>query len=449
MATAGRPLRLALWLLLTALLAVPARAQGNDAAVGLSAGAIAAIAADPGRVRDAVAAAVAAAPDQADAIVARVSRAFPYYANAIAAAAGRPVPPASVAYAPSLPPAPVPQPRAYRAPAAPPADGASAAQAIAAIAANPAGLEQTVAAAVARAPGRKAQLVAEISRAYPLFAGRIAAAAEGTPAQPAPPATAAAPAKPKPKPAPAATGDEEDLFADSGGLAPPGQETVEDPLEDLNRTILDFNDGIDTILFRPAAWLYNALVPDPLIAAIGRAFKNLHAPVLLANDLLQADFEDAAVTTGRFVVNSTGGVLGLFDLAEEIGLPAHYADFGQTLHSYGVGPGAYVMLPLLGPSTVRDGIGRGVDFLLDPLTWLVPRPESYYLLGADTVVKRQALLEPLDELKASAIDYYSSLRSAYYQTRAVELRKGRAALDTGAGTAPAGHDADALFDEAK
>jgi phospholipid-binding lipoprotein MlaA len=232
------------------------------------------------------------------------------------------------------------------------------------------------------------------------------------------------------------------MEAELGALAPPGQEAMHDPAEELNRAILGFNDGVDTVLFRPVAWVYHTVVPDPVILAIRRAFANLRSPVLLANDLLQADLEDAATTTGRFVVNSTAGLLGLFDVADRIGLPAHHADFGQTLHSYGLGPGPYVMLPLLGPSTVRDGIGRGVDVLLDPLTWLLPTPESYYLTGAEVVVRREALLTPLDELKAGAIDWYGALRSAYYQVRAVELRKGRAALQTGT------TGADALFDAA-
>lgn len=426
--------------LLCVLLAWPAAAQ---TAATLSATAIAAIADDPARLDQAVAAAVAAAPDQADAIVAGISRAFPYHAQAIARAAGRPV--SAAAYAPVLPPAPVPS-TSYRAPPADDGSGAVAARAVAAIAANPAELEHIVAAAVAAAPQRRQQIAAEIGRAYPLFAGRVQAAADGAPAAaaqampPAAPAVAAAPAAADDDPFARA---EAHMEAEFGSLAPPGQEEISDPLEDVNRVILTVNDGIDTVLLRPVAWVYRTLVPDPAIFAIRRAVANLHAPVLFANDLLQADLEDAAVTAGRFAVNSTAGLLGLFDVAADIGLPAHHADFGQTLHSYGIGPGPYVMLPLLGPSTLRDGIGRGVDVLLDPLTWLVPRPEAYYLAGAEVVVRREALLDPLDELKASAIDYYGALRSAYYQTRAVELRKGRAALETGA------PDADALFDAAE
>jgi phospholipid-binding lipoprotein MlaA len=264
----------------------------------------------------------------------------------------------------------------------------------------------------------------------------VQAAASGAPLPaPAPaPTVAAAPA-----PGPAAADDPFDR-AEADALTPPGQETLTDPAEELNRAILSFNDGVDTVLFRPIAWIYHTVVPDPAIYAIRRAFANLRSPVLLANDLLQADLDDAAVTGGRFLVNSTVGLLGLFDVAEDIGLPAHHADFGQTLHSYGVGPGAYVMLPLLGPSTVRDAVGRGVDVLLDPLTWLLPTPESYYLTGTEVVVKREELLEPLDQLKEGSIDWYGALRSAYYQSRAVELRKGRAALQTGT------TGADALFD---
>ena len=117
----------------------------------------------------------------------------------------------------------------------------------------------------------------------------------------------------------------------------------------------------------------------------------------------------------------------MFEAADEIGLDYHPADFGQTLYAYGSGPGPYLVLPLLGPSTLRDGIGIGVDTFFDPFTYVLDFETRMMILGGKAVVRREELLEPLDELRAGAIDYYAALRSAYFQNRAVELRKGQLA----------------------
>ena len=204
------------------------------------------------------------------------------------------------------------------------------------------------------------------------------------------------------------------------------QDAIDDPIEGFNRAVFAVNDAFDIMIFRPLAALYGYLMPNPAKPAAQRFFKNLTLPVVMINDLVQLDGKDAAVSAGRFVVNSTVGVLGLFDVAAGFGLKEHHADFGQSLHSYGVGSGPYIVLPLLGPSTLRDGTGQLVDFAVDPFNYLLDADWKTARTVGSALVQREALVFPLDELRSSSVDYYSALRSAYYQKRLAELRKGRA-----------------------
>ena len=215
-------------------------------------------------------------------------------------------------------------------------------------------------------------------------------------------------------------------------------EEINDPLEGLNRGIFWFNDLLDTWIFRPIAWTYGWLMPDFLKSGVRNGFDNFNSPIILANDLLQFEFEDAAVTTGRLVINSTIGIAGLFDVASEMGLEAHHADFGQTLHSYGVGQGFYFVVPLLGPTTARDGVGMVGDIFLHPRTYLLDFKTNLYLTAGNVLVKREELIEPLDDLKETSLDFYAAVRSAYYQNRGVELNRGRPLPAT---------KADDIFDE--
>jgi phospholipid-binding lipoprotein MlaA len=206
-----------------------------------------------------------------------------------------------------------------------------------------------------------------------------------------------------------------------------GAEEISDPLEGFNRAVFFVNDGLDTILIRPIAYLYGNLLPPFVKRRVRNFFSNINEPVVLANDLLQFEFEDAGVIGARFLVNSTAGLAGLFDVASEIGLEPHKADFGQTLYSYGAGPGPYLVLPLLGPSNLRDGTGLLVDALLNPFTWLLESEENIALAVGKGLVRREELLAPLDALRESTVDYYAALRSLYYQDRAVALGRGSAA----------------------
>ncbi len=418
----------------------------------LSAIVVGTIAQRPDLLTSVVQAAVNAAPPARNRIANRAASAYPGYATQVYAAAG--IDPATAPAYPqanfgltTFPGAPTYAPRA-----ATPAISASyartsrasrnadvASRVVASIAANPAQAETIVRDAVARAPDQRDNIVRTAGRSFPTFAGRIATAAQSAPVarpasqtSPAPPSPAATPiAQRLPTAGPAATASSAARQATpaaspaetSAGLV--GPEEARDPIESFNRAVFAFNETVDFLILRPVAWTYNKITPDPVIFAVRRFFDNLGSPVIFANDLLQLTFDDAGVTLGRFGINSTIGLLGFFDVAEDFGLERHTADFGQTLHAYGTGPGPYIVLPLLGPSTARDGVGTVVDIFLDPLTYLLGSPESYIVTGSQVVVAREALLEPLDELKRTSVDYYISLRSAYYQRRAVDLNKGR------------------------
>ena len=219
-----------------------------------------------------------------------------------------------------------------------------------------------------------------------------------------------------------------------------GIEAISDPIEPVNRVIFAFNDAVDIMIFRPVAAIYGFVAPDVVKSAVRRVFDNLNQPVVFANDLLQLDIVDAGVAASRFAINSTAGVLGIFDVAQAVGLEPHQADFGQTLHSYGLGAGPYIVLPLLGPNTARDAVGNGVDIFLQPLTYILEPEVNLAISGTKAIVQRETLLKPLDDLRASSVDYYAALRAAYYQNRSVGLRKGREG-DSGA--------VDALFDQAE
>ena len=317
---------------------------------------------------------------------------------------------------------------------------------------------EIVATAVAAAPGLRDSIVSDSIKAFPAFAPAIAAAGGGYAAPP--PGynvqtstyygqtptyygqtptyygygdQAPAPAYGYGQPAQPAYGqqtmvigapDVDDAFAEGAGGVGEG---IHDPFESVNRGIFYVNDVFDSFRFRPLAIGYRFITTEGMRRSMRNFFLNLDSPVVLANDLLQLELGDAGVTTTRFVINSTIGVLGLFDFAEDFGYPRHHADFGQTLHSYGAEPGAYLVLPLLGPSTARDGVGTAVDLVFDPLFWLLEPLPNLGITASDGLTVRETLIEPVDDLKANSVDFYSALRSAYYQDRAVELRKGQPA----------------------
>jgi phospholipid-binding lipoprotein MlaA len=297
---------------------------------------------------------------------------------------------------------------------------------VGAIAANPPNAPEVVAGAVGAAPQFRETILRVSVGAFPFLGSAITAAAGAVPAvalaAPAPAQVVAA--DPAPRPATAAP---------TRPTAEPAAEPEDnDPLEGFNRAVFAFNDVFDRFLLRPIAYGYGFITPDFIKAGVRNIFGNLTSPVVLANNLLQFDAPGAIRTTGRFVVNSTVGVLGFFDVAQEIGIPRHTADFGQTLHGYGIGSGPYLVLPLLGPSSVRDGVGRAVDVFLDPLTYYLDFYPRLAVTATNAVTLRETLIKPLDDLRANSVDYYAALRAAYFQDRAVVLRKGTAASEPSA-----------------
>ncbi|MFP6690821.1 MAG: VacJ family lipoprotein [Alphaproteobacteria bacterium] len=194
-----------------------------------------------------------------------------------------------------------------------------------------------------------------------------------------------------------------------------------DPLEGLNLVFLYANGALDILVFEPLARGYRFITPEVAQNALGRAFDNLASPIIFANNLLQLRFQRAAVTFSRFAINSTVGVLGLFDVAAELGLEGHDADFGQTLYVYGVGDGIYLVLPFFGPTTARDAIGLGVDSLFDPRTWFLGSTERLALYAGEGVVRREELIEAVNYLIENAESNYDAVRAWTYQQRQLEL----------------------------
>ncbi len=191
-----------------------------------------------------------------------------------------------------------------------------------------------------------------------------------------------------------------------------------DPLEGYNRAMYAVNDTVDKALFKPVAQVYQKALPDPVIASVGHFFSNLNDVVVLVNDLLQFKLHQAAKDSSRLVFNTTFGIVGLFDVATRMELPKNREDFGQTLGFWGVGEGYYIVLPLLGSSTVRDTFGLVGDFFIDPIDWSTDSSSvEWSLWGLNLINRRAGLLQMELALADAQIDPYSFRRSAYLQQR--------------------------------
>ena len=190
-----------------------------------------------------------------------------------------------------------------------------------------------------------------------------------------------------------------------------------DPLEPFNRGVYAFNDGLDTVVLKPLAQGYRAVLPQFVRTGIGNFFSNLDDITVFFNNVLQLKIPQAASDAGRFLVNSTIGLLGLIDVATHFGLEKHNEDFGQTMGYWGIGSGPYLVLPLLGPSSFRDALGRWADSYTD-VVWredhIRTRNQFVALRAVDT---RSRLLATEKVLETAAIDEYSFVRDAYLQRR--------------------------------
>ncbi len=193
---------------------------------------------------------------------------------------------------------------------------------------------------------------------------------------------------------------------------------VNDPIEGVNRKVLGANDWLDRRVFRPLAKAYGFITPDFLERGIRNIFRNLREPATVGNRVLQGEFKSAGKSTARFLLNTTVGVAGFVDFADQIGLEREVADFGQTLYTYGVSAGPYLVVPLMGPTTTRDGFGQLVDRVADPATWVSLGASTTIAVNSlDGVSLREEVGDNLDQLRSTSIDWYSTLRSAYYQDR--------------------------------
>lgn len=200
-----------------------------------------------------------------------------------------------------------------------------------------------------------------------------------------------------------------------------------DPLEPVNRTILEANQVFDRILLKPLAQGYVAIVPEDGRDAVRRVLDNMKEPTVFFNNALQGEVERAGVTAGRFVINTTVGLGGILDVAKQWGLPRQPADFGQTLYAWGVSSGPYLVLPLFGPSNPRDALGMGMDAYADPLS-LFSQIDAYSEITiarfvGDGIDQRARVLDVLDDLEKNSLDFYAQLRSLSQQHRAAELRR--------------------------
>lgn len=201
---------------------------------------------------------------------------------------------------------------------------------------------------------------------------------------------------------------------------------ISDPIEPVNRAIFAFNNVLDIILIEPAAKIYNAVFPGFVRDGVQNFMRNLRAPLIIANDLLQGDVGGAGTAAARFVINTTAGIGGLIDVAAMQGITHNPEDFGQTLAVWGMGDGMYLVLPVLGPSSLRDGAGMAVDAFADPLRiWSFNQGREWIYYTRNLVEgfdNRARLVSAVEDLRRNSLDYYAAVRSAYAQKRGSLVR---------------------------
>ena len=218
------------------------------------------------------------------------------------------------------------------------------------------------------------------------------------------------------------------LLGISGCATPPNDpeafaewEQINDPLEPLNRGVFEINMFLDNVLLKPLAQGYRWILPGFVRSGIKNALDNLGEPLNAANSVLQGQLGRAGTATGRLVINSTVGIAGLVDVAESIGLHPVDEDFGQTLAVWGIESTPYLVLPLIGPSSVRDGLGRGVDFFAAPFTIALSNSDLEWVAwatkGLDIIERRSRHIKTLEEIERNSVDYYAAIRSLYRQRR--------------------------------
>lgn len=213
------------------------------------------------------------------------------------------------------------------------------------------------------------------------------------------------------------------------GCAATSPSNPKDPFEGFNRTMLKFNDKVDDVALKPAATVYQAVLPTMVQTGISNFFGNLADVWTAANNLMQGDIEGGLSDAMRVAVNSTLGLAGLLDIGSEAGMVKHREDFGQTLGVWGIKPGPYVILPIFGPQTMRDTIAFPVDFKADP--WAYKYPVRWRNVGTAIrmVDRRAVLLDASNLLEDASLDRYQFMRDAYLQRRESQVNNGEAPPD--------------------
>lgn len=213
------------------------------------------------------------------------------------------------------------------------------------------------------------------------------------------------------------------LASGCAGQASKPANPEDDPWEPFNRKVYGFNQGVDRVLFKPVAKAYDAIMPDAPQRGVRNFFRNLQFPVTFLNLLLQGKFEASLDATSRFLLNSTVGLLGFFDVATREGMPDFDEDFGQTLAVWGWEESRYLVAPFLGPFTIRDLGGRGVAGYVSPTTYMIREHDNYWPLIIDLVSLRAELL-PFDKDLEESSDPYALIRDAYLQNREFKIYDG-------------------------
>ncbi len=205
---------------------------------------------------------------------------------------------------------------------------------------------------------------------------------------------------------------------------------VNDPLEPFNRVIYAVNGVIDGIVIKPLAIAYRLGLPEPVRDGVGNVIRNLKSPITFTNHLLQGEPTRAFTSLGRFFINTTLGILGIFDAATEIGLPGEETSFSETLGVWGVNSGPYLIVPIIGPSSVRGLVGMGGDYFMQPYNYYFNGDSNhgdswvpFAISGVDAIHQRNLVLETVDDVVANSADPYATFRSAYFQNQDYRIKK--------------------------
>jgi phospholipid-binding lipoprotein MlaA len=212
------------------------------------------------------------------------------------------------------------------------------------------------------------------------------------------------------------------LLGGCAGTQSRNTDPVNDPWEGYNRKVFAFNEGMDKVV-RPIAVGYDKITPDPVQRGVGNFFRNLDAPVTYVNQVLKGKFKQSASTIGRFLVNSTFGLFGFFDIASQMGIPFYNEDLGQTMATWGYENSRYMMIPFFGPSTFRDGTGRLADSFYHPVGMAIHGYNRWGLLIFRGIDTRARYLDQDEELN-SAYDPYALMRDVWMQNRRFQIYDG-------------------------